>query len=64
MAIAPQLTIVAPQSRQARAGSGIVLFVGPMIAAPRDSAQPGLLDRKTNGMSPGYSMQRHPRLRL
>jgi hypothetical protein len=64
MAIAPQLTIVAPQSRQARAGSGIVLLVGPMIAAPRDSAQPGLLDRKTNGMSLGHSMQRHPRLRL
>jgi len=50
MAIAPQLTIVAPQSRQARAGSEIVLFVGPMIAAPRDCAQSGLLDRKTNGL--------------
>jgi hypothetical protein len=36
--------MVAPQSGQARAGSGIVLFVGPMIAVPRESAQRGLLD--------------------
>jgi hypothetical protein len=42
--------MVAPQSGQARAGSGIVLFVALMIAAPRESAQPGLLDRQSNGL--------------